>query len=104
MLHTTVVPLLVLELCLVYHVYPRRKAGMATTATFLVSYLVWVLIIAFYGGFWVYPILKKLDTTMRTAFIAASAAVGALLYLIGELCNNAVWGRIVGKKLHHKNK
>ena len=29
-LHTTVVPLLVLELCIVYHIYPRRLSGMSS--------------------------------------------------------------------------
>ncbi len=104
MLHTTVVPLLVLELCLVYHVYPQRMAGMATTAVFLVAYLVWILIIAYFGGFWVYPVLKKLDPVGRTAFIAVSAIGGAMLYGFGELCNRAIWGKIVEKKTKRKNK
>ena len=29
-LHTTVVPLLILELCTVYHIYPRRLSGMSS--------------------------------------------------------------------------
>jgi uncharacterized membrane protein (DUF485 family) len=40
---------------------------MSATAAFLCAYLVWVFIIAFYGGFWVYPILKKLDTVQGWA-------------------------------------
>ena len=28
------------------------------TATLTLAYLVWVNVIAFYGGFWVYPVFK----------------------------------------------
>ena len=55
------------------HVYPSRKVGVsflqivsshhhqlqvAITAALTLAYLVWVNIIAYDGGFWVYPVMK----------------------------------------------
>ena len=94
-LHTAMVPLLILELCTVHHVYPKRRSGIATIALFVLAYLSWVFFIAFYGGFWVYPILKKLDTPKRTFFIVVCAVGSAILYLGGELLNNLVWSQHV---------
>lgn len=50
-----------------------------------------VFIIAFYGGFWVYPILKVLSPFYRGIFVAASAVFGAILYKIGEVTNDKFW-------------
>ena len=94
-LHTAMLPLLVLELGTVYHVYPKRRSGIATIALFVMSYLAWVFFIAFYGGFWVYPILKKLDAAKRTLFLVVCAAGSALLYIGGEILNNLVWSQHV---------
>ena len=50
-----------LELFLSYHIYPSRLMGIATSCMFCFGYLIWILIVAAYGGIWVYPILKVLD-------------------------------------------
>ena len=94
-LHTAMLPLLVLELGAVYHVYPKRRSGIAAISLFVMSYLAWVFFIAFYGGFWVYPILKKLDAAKRTLFLVVCAMGSALLYIGGEILNNLVWSRHV---------
>lgn len=98
-LHTTVLVLQLLELCVTYHVYPRRRsAGMTTTAVFCFVYLSWICYIAYAGGFWVYPVFKVLTPPMRIAFMAVCAGFGALFYLGGERLNFAIWGRHVEKR------
>ena len=75
---------------LTQHVYPSRKVGVsflqvvvshqwlktehhqlqvAITAALTLAYLVWVNIIAYYGGFWVYPVMKvAVDTGLLYHF------------------------------------
>ena len=91
MLHTTVIPVQLLELVLLYHVYPRKKFGIATTFIFCVLYLTWTFIVAYYGGFWVYPIFKVLGQVQRIIFMFFCSMFGGFLYLLGEALNNFVW-------------
>jgi len=95
MMHTTVIPAQLLELILLYHIYPSRLKGMATSYLFCLVYLVWIMIVAFVGGIWVYPILKILDPVPRAAFMFTCSLFGAFLYLCGEGLNNMVWGKHV---------
>lgn len=91
MMHTTVIPAQLLELFLLYHIYPSRKHGIATTALFCFIYLSWTLIIAYVGGVWVYPIFEMLDPIPRVAFMACCSLFGGLLYICGEVLNGKVW-------------
>jgi hypothetical protein len=54
-----------LELCLTYHIYPKRSVGMMTTAAFCCFYLTWILIVAYVADLWVYPILEVLSPVQR---------------------------------------
>ena len=91
LMHTTVIPAQLLELILLYHVYPSKKNGMATTIFFCLIYLSWTLVIAHFGGIWVYPIFQVLDPVPRFFFMLACSMFGALLYIFGEVLNNIVW-------------
>ena len=97
MLHTTVIPLQLLELMLLYHLYPRKKLGIATTFIFCAIYLTWTIIVAHFGGFWVYPIFKVLGPVQRIIFMLFCSMVGGLLYLLGEALNNIVWSKYSNK-------
>jgi hypothetical protein len=57
-MHTTVLPLQVGELYMCHHVYPSWRLGYFITALLTLAYLVWINVIFYYGGFWVYPIFK----------------------------------------------
>jgi len=49
----------ILELTSTYHAFPlRRRSGMSVTAAFCAIYLLWIFFIAFFGGFWVYPVFR----------------------------------------------
>merc|ERR1712012_17089 len=59
LMHTTVIPLQV-----------------AITAALTLAYLVWVNIIAYYGGFWVYPVMKVLSPMQRALFMGICSVGG----------------------------
>lgn len=92
MMHTTVIPAQLLELILIYHIYPGRIKGMATSMGFCLAYLCWIMVIAYVGGIWVYPILKILDPVPRAAFVITCSLIGGVLYIVGEKLNTMVWG------------
>lgn len=95
MMHTTVLVVQLLELVLLYHPYPQRKYGMSITMFFCILYLSWTLVVAFYGGIWVYPIFEVLQPLQRVGFMAVCALFGGFLYFLGEHLNHAVWaGRL----------
>ena len=103
-LHTAMVPLLTLELFTVYHIYPERRSGMVITSLFAMAYVLWLLFIAFYGGFWVYPLLKILDRVERT-FVIVMCVVGcAILYLGGEVLTTLVWSKHIHASKKTKDK
>jgi len=65
---------------------------MATTIIFCLIYLSWTLVIAHFGGIWVYPIFEVLTPIPRFLFMLVCSMFGALLYIFGEVLNNLVWG------------
>ena len=90
-------PAQLLELYLLFHIYPSRIKGMATSVTFCIVYLVWIMIIAHVASIWVYPILKILDPVPRAAFMIICSLFGSILYIIGEILNNIIWGHQISK-------
>lgn len=92
MMHTTVLPAQLLELILLYHIYPSKLKGMLTTILFCMTYLSWTLVVAHYGGIWVYPIFAVLDPVPRAAFMIFCSMMGAMLFLGGALFNSVIWG------------
>jgi len=93
MMHTTVIPVQLLELILLYHRYPGKKTGIATTFGFCLIYLTWTLVVAHFGGVWVYPIFEVLEPIPRVVFMITCSMFGGLLYLIGEILNSIVWSK-----------
>ena len=70
-----------------------RRLGGSITAGLTLAYLIWVNVIFYFGGFWVYPVFRVLSLGQRAVFMIATSASGGLLYLAGERANKAVWGR-----------
>ena len=60
---------------------------------FIASYLAWTLIVAHFGGFWVYPIFKVLGQVQRIVFMLFCSMFGGFLYILGEALNNLVWSK-----------
>ncbi|KAI8497508.1 Androgen-induced protein 1 protein [Branchiostoma belcheri] len=90
--HTTIVPVLLLEMYMVHHKYPSRRAGLTGAVTLGLVYLTWILIVAKVGGFWVYPFMAVMTGFQFVLFCCFTAVIGCVFYLTGELCNNVFWG------------
>merc|ERR1711874_962424 len=82
--HTVVLPLLLAELTLVYHIYPTRSLGGTITATLALAYLAWVNLVFYVGGFWVYPVFGVLSLPWRVLFMFVCSCLGLGIYLVGE--------------------
>ncbi|MBN3309073.1 ADTRP protein, partial [Amia calva] len=96
-LHTVILPLVLVQLCLQPHQYPSRKKGILGLALFIALYLAWVLWIHHVSGIWVYPILAHLSSVGFVVFLAASAISLAPLYLLGEMLSHLRWGGDLNK-------
>lgn len=68
-------------------------AGLTGLTIFMFAYLVWVNVIYFVSGVWVYPILEVLTTSMRLIFYVAYIGFAVFLYRVGEFMNVQVWTR-----------
>lgn len=91
-MHTTILPFLLVDKFLVYHQYPSRKAGFVTIMSLALLYLTWILWVAYYANIWVYPILKVLQPHQKVVFILAMLVLFVFLYLLGEFINKTIWG------------
>lgn len=91
-MHTTILPFLLIDKFLVYHQYPSRKAGFVTIMSLAMLYLTWILWVAYYANIWVYPILKVLQPHHKVVFILAMLVLFVFLYLLGEFINKTIWG------------
>ncbi|CAL1533245.1 unnamed protein product [Lymnaea stagnalis] len=90
-LHSTVLPFLLVDKALVYHHYPKRFFGMLGTLILACFYLLWILFIAFYDNFWVYPVLQVLKTHERAIFMSSCLLLFAPLYIMGEKISTYFW-------------
>ncbi|XP_014096193.1 androgen-induced gene 1 protein isoform X2 [Bactrocera oleae] len=90
-LHTNVVVFMILELFTSFRAYPKRSTGLAGLSAFIVSYLIWLHVVKYYSGFWVYPVLEVLLLPQRIVFFVAVITITLCLYLFGEFMNNIVW-------------
>ncbi|KAJ1123093.1 hypothetical protein NDU88_001566 [Pleurodeles waltl] len=97
-MHTTVLPLLLIELVVCSHEYPSKKKGLLALSVFCFAYMAWLLWIHYASGIWVYPILEKLDSVGMAVFFAVSIVVMAPLYFLGEFLTKRVWAKPQGYK------
>ncbi|XP_055386044.1 androgen-induced gene 1 protein-like [Condylostylus longicornis] len=92
-MHTNIMIFISLEMFTTFRVYPNRRTGLGVLSTFMILYLIWIHIIRYIGGFWVYPILDVLNIYTRIIFFLIILAFTIVLYLFGELVNNLIWTR-----------
>ncbi|CAG5116167.1 unnamed protein product [Candidula unifasciata] len=90
-LHTTVMPFLLVDKLLVYHHHPRKHVGILGAGGVALIYISWILFIAYYDNFWVYPILQILQTSERVVFIFVCFMFFASIYILGESITAFLW-------------
>lgn len=91
-MHTNIVIFIVMELFTTFRQYPTRKSALTGLTIFMLAYLVWIHIIKYYAGVWVYPVLNVLDFGQRIVFFIVILLFCLSLYFIGEFLNNRIWG------------
>ncbi|XP_013383837.1 androgen-induced gene 1 protein-like isoform X3 [Lingula anatina] len=101
-MHTTVLPFLLIEAYVVYHEYPSKKVGIPGIVFFSSLYQFWILWIAFKADIWVYPILRVLSWPMRIVFMVLCWVLVMILYLCGHEVTQMCWGPTQGKTLQAK--
>nr|XP_006134721.1 androgen-induced gene 1 protein-like isoform X2 [Pelodiscus sinensis] len=91
-MHTTILPLLFIELITCPHRYLSKLKGMVGLSIFGTSYLTWVLWVNYASGIWAYPILEVLGIPGKVILFSISYLVMVGFYLLGEHLTNYLWG------------
>ncbi|XP_049856038.1 androgen-induced gene 1 protein-like isoform X1 [Schistocerca gregaria] len=90
-MHSNILVFSLLETVATYHKYPSRSKCLLGLAVFTIVYLVWVHIIYYLSGEWVYPVLSVLNVAQRIVFFLILMLLFFGLYFLGEVLNNKVW-------------
>uniref|UniRef100_A0A0K8TF02 Androgen-induced gene 1 protein n=2 Tax=Lygus hesperus TaxID=30085 RepID=A0A0K8TF02_LYGHE len=97
--HTNIIIFQLLELVTSPRVYPSNKVGLITLGVFQSSYLIWMHVVYYKSGIWVYPIFKQLTPPFRVLFLAGSVSTCFVFYFIGSFVNWFLW---INKKMKKK--
>ncbi|XP_071769415.1 androgen-dependent TFPI-regulating protein [Centroberyx gerrardi] len=98
-MHSFVLPILLGEVLVQPHVYPKTKHGLAALGVVGLAYLGWVIWVYVSVGIWVYPLLGLLSNAGLVGFFFFNMSVVTLLYLLGDKLNSCVWGKDKNKKM-----
>lgn len=93
-LHTSISIFPIIEIFLSRHHYSSRWTNIKILIAGLISYSVWIHVVYYKTGFWVYDIFAQFDDMQRTIFFAASGIIGITLYIVGEFLNYAIVGTV----------
>ncbi|XP_068968556.1 androgen-induced gene 1 protein-like isoform X1 [Bombus flavifrons] len=106
LMHTMIMVSTLIEMMIVPRKYPRKSFGLLCLLSFMIVYLIWVHIIFYKSGIWVYPILDVLPLPLRIVFFIVLLSISLFLYLIGEAVDNFLWGNeyTKSKKSYAKSK
>uniref|UniRef100_A0A8C7EDX3 Androgen-dependent TFPI-regulating protein n=1 Tax=Nothoprocta perdicaria TaxID=30464 RepID=A0A8C7EDX3_NOTPE len=94
-MHTTILPLLFVELIACPHKYPGKLNGVIGTLFFFVHRMLWV---NYASGIWVYPILEALDIAGRMLLFVTSYLELLAFYFLGEKLTALLWGKSIACK------
>ncbi|KAM8798028.1 androgen-induced gene 1 protein-like [Eudromia elegans] len=97
-MHTTILPLLFVELIACPHKYPGKLNGVIGVSIFGSSYLIWMLWVNYASGIWVYPILEALDIAGKMLLFVTSYLELLVFYFLGEKLTALLWGDIQKRK------
>lgn len=103
-LHSSISIFPIIEILLSRHQYLSRWSNIKILIAGLISYAVWIHVVFYKTGFWVYDIFAQLDDIQRTIFFAASGIIGVSLYFVGEALNYALVGTKPKRTKPHKKK
>ncbi|XP_003485331.1 androgen-induced gene 1 protein isoform X1 [Bombus impatiens] len=106
LMHTMIMVSTLIEMMITPRKYPRKSFGLLCLLSFMIVYLIWVHIIFYKSGIWVYPVLDVLPLPLRVVFFFVMLLITLFLYLIGEAVDNFLWGNeyTKSKKSYAKSK
>ncbi|XP_030570453.1 androgen-induced gene 1 protein [Drosophila novamexicana] len=90
-MHCYVVIYALLELCTTAHRYPKRGKGYAGLAAVMGCYLIWMHLVHYWTGIWIYPFLDALFGPLRLCFFALIVGLSFVYYRLGEHINCVLW-------------
>nr|XP_012235073.1 PREDICTED: androgen-dependent TFPI-regulating protein-like isoform X1 [Linepithema humile] len=106
LMHTMIVITTTIEMIIAPRQYPKRSRSLGILAIFMLTYLVWIHVIYYKSGVWVYPVFEVLTPPLRIVFFLVLLTFCTILYFAGEALNNLIWGNehTKHKKSHAKSK
>jgi hypothetical protein len=96
-LHTLISILPIFEMFVSQNEFKRRSTCIKLLLAGLLCYSIWIHIVYFKTGFWVYDIFALFDDIQRQIFFLAMGAVGVGLYFLGEFLNVTIVGKSTKK-------
>ncbi|XP_018300535.1 androgen-dependent TFPI-regulating protein isoform X2 [Mycetomoellerius zeteki] len=93
LMHTMIMVTTMLEMIFVPRQYPKRSRSLGILVSFMLTYLVWVHVIYYKSGVWVYPVMDVLTLPLRLVFFIVLLTFCVILYFVGETLNNIIWGK-----------
>ncbi|XP_011868776.1 PREDICTED: androgen-dependent TFPI-regulating protein-like isoform X2 [Vollenhovia emeryi] len=93
LMHTMIMVTTMLEMIVAPRQYPKRSRGLGILTSFMLAYLVWIHVIYYKSGVWVYPVMDVLTQPLRVVFFAVLLTFCTILYFVGETMNNIIWGK-----------
>ncbi|XP_064488453.1 androgen-dependent TFPI-regulating protein-like [Ornithodoros turicata] len=90
-LHSTTLPILLLEASLHRHRQPKRSAGFATLMAVVVAYISLMEYLGIVHDVWVYPVLEVMEARIFVPFVTFSAVVVFVFYIWAERINIMYW-------------
>lgn len=103
-MHSNILVFTMIELVSSFRMYPPRKLGLSILSIFMLFYIIWVHVIYFKTGMWVYPILAVLNWPLRIMFYLFSLGLVFGFYTLGESLNRSVWSKEVESTVKSEKK
>ncbi|XP_063243849.1 androgen-dependent TFPI-regulating protein-like [Bacillus rossius redtenbacheri] len=98
-MHTSILPVALLELALHRHRFPPPRTACLSLAALLAAYGLAMTYVYFRYNVALYPLYPMLNWTQRGLFFAVSVAECSVFYLLGEKLNTLCWGNRI-KSVH----
>ncbi|XP_053100422.1 androgen-induced gene 1 protein-like isoform X2 [Hemicordylus capensis] len=90
-MHTTILPLLFIELFICAHKYPQRRDGILGLTFFAIIYVSWIMWVHYAADIWAYPVLGVLSLHGKAVFISIAYSMLVIFYLLGEQLTKSLW-------------
>lgn len=103
-MHTTIVPFIVIELIVTPKKYPSKFVGITFSLFVVICYLALLGAAFIKSGTMVYPVLNAMNWTAKAGFISGSIIGGLGIYLLGEKLNYLIHGSGIAKPKAKKMK